>query len=92
MTDTKKTVEKRPENLDICVECIEELGSNYSISQWHGARDRTAKNLGITQNSAQNKLVDTITYIGCKKSIDKLKEQLKQANETLKNLETSINE
>ncbi len=87
-TETKKTTK---DWVKPCQQHIADLGLNYSISDWHRKRDLVAKELGINQNKAHEKLVKTIQYNGALNAAEVLKTKLKDVNESLKTLENEIN-
>lgn len=87
-TETKKTTK---DWVKTCQQHIADLGLNYSISDWHRKRDLVAKELGINQNKAHEKLIKTIQYNGALNAVEVLKTKLKDVNESLKTLENEIN-
>lgn len=94
MSDSKneETKPRKESNLEVCKNCLDRLGDNYVIADWHRERDLLIKDLGVTSVRAQEMLNNTQSIIQIEKNIVAQKKKLDEMKKGCKDLIENVNE
>ena len=86
MTEKKDKVEAvkaEPKDrlLELCNECLDDMGNDYNQVDWHKNRDLISREIGIRQRDAELALTKAINLKSIATQIDTTEAKLKEYNE-----------
>lgn len=85
MTEKKDKVEAVKDRLlELCNECLDDMGNDYNQVDWHKNRDLISREIGIRQRDAELALTKAINLKSIATQIDITEAKLKEYNELWK--------